>query len=112
MLTKDAILAAQDLPAEDVDVPEWGGAVRVRGMTAAERDGFETTCFDGKGKLIVPNFRAQLVARCVVDEAGARIFGDAEIDVLGGKSGAAVDRLFDVALRLSGMEKPETLKGN
>ena len=30
LLSKTAILAAQDLQTEDVEVPEWGGAVRVR----------------------------------------------------------------------------------
>ena len=30
LLSKTAILAAQHLQTEDVEVPEWGGAVRVR----------------------------------------------------------------------------------
>lgn len=30
ILTKQAILTAQDLKTEDVAVPEWGGEVRVR----------------------------------------------------------------------------------
>ena len=30
LLSRDAILQAQDLPHEDVEVPEWGGMVRVR----------------------------------------------------------------------------------
>ncbi len=30
LISKTAILAAQDLQTEDVEVPEWGGAVRVR----------------------------------------------------------------------------------
>ena len=29
LLTGAAILAANDLPHEDVEVPEWGGTVRV-----------------------------------------------------------------------------------
>ena len=36
MLTKEAILAADDLPREKVDVPEWGGEVYVRALTGAQ----------------------------------------------------------------------------
>jgi hypothetical protein len=34
LLSKTAILCANDLQTEDVDVPEWGGAVRVRSFIA------------------------------------------------------------------------------
>lgn len=32
-LTADAILAAPDVAEEDVEVPEWGGSVRVKGLS-------------------------------------------------------------------------------
>ena len=38
LLSKSAILCANDLQTEDVDVPEWGGTVRVRSFTGRERD--------------------------------------------------------------------------
>jgi hypothetical protein len=112
MLTKDAILAAEDRPTQDMEVPEWGGAVRLRGLSATDQDTFNAVCFDGKGKLLVANFRAQLVARCVVDDAGARIFTDAEVELVAGKSGAVLDRIFPVCLKLSGMQDLEGVKGN
>ncbi len=34
ILSKEAILSADDLPREIVSVPEWGGQVYVRTMTA------------------------------------------------------------------------------
>lgn len=36
-LTIEEILAAQDLQEETVDVPEWGGAVKVRSLTKAQQ---------------------------------------------------------------------------
>ncbi len=36
-LTIEQIAAAVDLPEEDVPVPEWGGTVRVRGLTKGEQ---------------------------------------------------------------------------
>lgn len=35
-LSPEAILAAQDIPETDVATPEWGGQVRVRGLTMGE----------------------------------------------------------------------------
>ena len=37
LLDRATILAADDLRHVDVDVPEWGGVVRVRSLTGAER---------------------------------------------------------------------------
>ena len=38
LLSKEQILAAEDLPHKDVPVPEWKGTVRVRALTGFERD--------------------------------------------------------------------------
>lgn len=102
-LTKDAILAADDLPAEDVEVPEWGGTVRVRGLTGTERDRFEFAMAAAKDRPDRVDVRAQVVGRCIVDENGERLFTDKELVKLGSKSGAALDRVFDVVRGLSGM---------
>ena len=40
-LSRDTILQREDIKTEDVEVPEWGGTVRVRGMSGVERDAFE-----------------------------------------------------------------------
>ena len=50
LLFKTAILAAQDLQTEDVEVPEWGGAVRVRSFTGRERDAFQASMVRGDGR--------------------------------------------------------------
>jgi len=105
-LTRDEILQVQDLPVEDVHVPEWGGWVRVRGLTAEERDRFEASILEGQGKharVKMENIRAKLVAMTVVDEEGNRLFTDEDVAALAKKSAAAVQRVFDVAMRLSGL---------
>lgn len=106
LLTKDAILAANDLITEDVDVPEWGGTVRVRAISGTERDTFEQTIVTRRGKNVqtnLANIRAKMVALCVVDEAGQRLFNDSDVAALGKKSAAALDRVFTVAQRLAGL---------
>jgi hypothetical protein len=117
ILGREAILAAPDIKTEQVAVPEWGGTVLVRGMTGAERDEYEATLVVGKGKnrdVNMRNARAKLVVRCLVDADGKRLFGDADVAALGKKSATALERVFDVARRLSGMsdEDLEELMGN
>lgn len=97
------IWEVDDLQREDVPVPEWGMLMTVRGMTAGERDSFETSLSDSKGKPVLENIRARLVSRCVVDENGKRLFSDDDVAKLAKKAGKAVDRLFSAAQRLSGM---------
>lgn len=106
LLTRDAILAAQDIQTEEVQVPEWRGSVMVRGMTGTERDAFEASVLTGKGRnrdVNLKNFRARLIVKSVVNGKGERMFTRADIDALGQKSAAAIARVFDVATRLSGM---------
>lgn len=117
LLTRDAILQAEDLPTEDIEVEEWGGAVRVRALTGAERDAFEQSIVEQRGKstrVNMRNIRAKLVALTVVDADGKRLFSDKDAELLGKKSAAALDRVFEVAQRLSGLspEDMEELSGN
>lgn len=106
-LTKQQILDASDLTAEVVAVPEWGGSVRVRGMTGTERDQFdqENHAISEKTGGSVPNFRARVCMYCIIDEVGVQMFNLTEIDRLGQKSGAGLDRVYEVGMRLSGLAR-------
>lgn len=103
LLSRDAILGAQDLKTEDVPVPEWGGTVRVRMMSGIERDAFSNSLLGSEGKTDLTNYRAKLVAASIVDESGAREFSESDVQALGGKSASALERVFVVADRLNTM---------
>ena len=106
LLTRDEILGASDIKTEDVHVPEWGGTVRVKGLTAAQRDRFENASISQRGRSVdlnLANIRARLAAMSIVDETGATIFTDADIRALGDKSAAALDRVFEACSRLNGI---------
>lgn len=110
MSLRDEILQSDDLPTEQHYVPEWGVTVYLRTMTGAQRDAFEaslyTTDKQGNRQASFENMRARLLARVMVDEGGERLFDhrkDSEIVALGGKSAAALDRLFDRAQKLNGI---------
>jgi hypothetical protein len=114
LLTLDDIVSINDVPHEDVIIPEWNnGTVRVQGMTVAERNAWEASNThrvrrrDGRESLemkpdAMSTFRQRLVARCLVDENGKRLFSDAQIHLLEKKSAAAIERIVTVASRLNG----------
>jgi len=106
ILNKKDILNADDVVKELVAVPEWGGDVYVRGMTGASRDKFEASIVQTRGKdqtLNMTNIRAKLASMTICDENGQRIFSDADIVELSNKSAVALQRVFVVAQRLSGI---------
>ena len=104
VLTRADILAAEDIDYEYLDVPEWGGTLRVRGMTGTERDRYDAESFiagQKQGGTPLDEFRVRRVAKCIVDDNGLRIFSDQDIAALGQKNGAVLDRIDDVIVRLS-----------
>lgn len=117
LLTRDQILEAVDLDFEVVEVPEWGGKVRVRALTGTERDAFESSLVASSGKVQkvdTQNIRAKLCSLTMVDSEGAQLFGMKDVAILGAKSAAALDRVYEVASRLSKISKEdvEELEGN
>lgn len=112
-LSRETIFGLDDRQYEDVTVPEWGGTVRVVGLTGIERDRMEASVVGNGKKMNLTNFRARLCALSIVDDQGERVFADADIGALGKKSAAALDRVFSVAQRLSGLsdEDVEDLAG-
>lgn len=106
ILTRDQILQVSDLDKRTVEVPEWKGEVILRTMTGTERDAWETSLFEIKGKsqkTNMKNMRAKLLAMCIVDEEDKKIFTDKDIQALGEKSSKALNRLYTVASELNGI---------
>lgn len=118
MLTKDQILNVKDYQIEEVEVPEWGGSVFVRGLTGAERDEYEASMVQFQGSKVksmeIRNIRARMAAYAICDADGNRVFSSSDVLALSKKSAAALDRIMTVAARLSGMtaEDQESLRKN
>ena len=117
MLSKEAILKSDDLPRQKVSVPQWGGDVFVRTLTGTERDAFEQSCINAKGKnqeMNLANIRARLCVLTICTEEGTRLFTAGDVDKLGKKSSAALDLIFSVAQSLNGLGSKdiEDLSGN
>jgi hypothetical protein len=118
-LGRDAILAAEDLPSDDVEVPQWGGKVRVRSMSGAQRLVYERSCeklrrkgaFDVDGSMKVI---ALLVIHTAIGGDGKPLFEEQDLKRLLDKNFDAVGIVFEKAALLNGMRKKdvEDLAGN
>lgn len=110
-LSKSQILKAQDrAKLEKVPVPEWGGDVYLRILSGTERDQFEDETYKVRGKTVElnrTNIRARLLAICLCDEKGARLFTDADAAALGEKASPVITRLFDLAQKINGLTKAD-----
>lgn len=92
----------QTVPIEPLELPELGDSVFIKGMTGTARDEFEKSCRDQKGRLR-GNIRARLVVLTAVDENGARIFSDDDIQMVGKFRVDVLQKMFNKAQELSGM---------
>jgi hypothetical protein len=102
MLTRDEILKADDLRRIDVEVPEWGGTIRLRVVTSKERHRFQTEIAKAKDG-VPPDFMEKFLVACAVDDAGKPLFSDEDIAALRGKSAVVLTKLFNKAAELNGM---------
>lgn len=111
MLSREEFLALRP-PVEAVDL-EGHGKVFVKGLQADERDDYEQSLLergpDGRSRVkrVQRNVRASLVVRCLCDENGERLFRDNEVEAIGHVDASVVDKLWDIARKLSGMDNEE-----
>jgi hypothetical protein len=108
------VLSPQDFlalrpPMEAIEL-EGHGKVWIRGLQADERDEYEQSLIergpDGRSRVKrhQRNVRASLVVRCLVNEQGERMFQDNEVEALGKVDASIIDKLWDKARKLSGMD--------
>jgi hypothetical protein len=115
ILDIDAIAAVDDIGSEVVPMPEWGGSVPLKALTAAERV--------AAGQRVLRELKAKgndyangrlafhIVAASMVDANGDRLADPmAAAEVLASKQYGPVNRLYEVAERLSGIGDTELEK--
>ena len=111
-------------PFEDVELPD-GRTMRIRGLTAGERDELEMTVAqrrqkrqqamkNGKQPPADIPFRGALVARTAIRDDGSLIFKPTDAGRVAAMPAQIISPLADAAIRLSGMraEDVEELEGN
>jgi hypothetical protein len=100
-LTREQILAARhDRKPQLFDVPEWGGSVYLRVLTAAD----QIALSDDVTPKDVP---LQVLVHAIVDEQGVRVFTDDDVDELAQEDFPVIMRVFAAAAKLNGLSTDE-----
>jgi len=101
---RDRIALADDIDSEMVDVEAWDVTVQVRGMTGQARAVFMATFATDDGGMDYEAMYPSLLISTVFDpETGQPAFTAADAGMLNSKSGSTLEKLAQVAMRLSGL---------
>lgn len=104
LLKFDDVLKKQDLPTTDVEVPEWGGSVRVRHWTLSERNEFQRRVNTDSDK---DGVGAWLVSILAVNEDGGVWCPADKVAELHKKNPKPVDALVNAILELNRVTKED-----
>lgn len=103
MSLKDVILSANDRKTEQVEVDEWGTTVGVRSLSGKERATIMKLTVDKKGNVDTEKLYSILLTNSLYDpETNEPIFSEEDADALLEKNASVLERLGQVAFRLSG----------
>jgi len=102
LTTADSILQAEDFAYDEVDCPEWGGTVRIRSLSGAQRVTLKKAVDAGRDDI-----DETLCVMAIVDQDGNRILHREQIAELSKKNTAVITRIAMKVLEISGMRDRE-----
>ena len=102
-MDKKAIFKKGAPKREQVKVPGFTKPFWVRGLSARQRIAMFGDLFEGGTIKDDKFFAGELIARCVVDADGVRVFEDSDVEQLGNMSEDFINPLFEKAQELNGL---------
>jgi hypothetical protein len=117
-IDRAALLKPLPVKKERVDLPEFGqdAFVMVHGMNAREKNAHDASMmnrkYNGLDPKKVKNQKERLVICCTRDENGEPILQPGDVDAVGNWPADVLNRVFDVASRLSGGSSDENAVKN
>ena len=105
MKLREKILNANDIKEEKLYVPEWGVDVLIKGLKGSQRaELLQNNISTKTGEMKLKTLYTELVITSTYDpETKEPIFEPSDRDTLAEKSGAALERIAQVAMKLSGL---------
>lgn len=112
MLNREALLNAPGPATTIIEVPEWGGQLRIKAFSGTERAEFAKICA-ADDKIMAEIFGKVLILGCV-EENGSPLLGAADVDTIMAKDGRVVQRVAEAIMEFNGLtdKAAETIKGN
>lgn len=96
-LTRESFFAVPAPKVQRIEVPELGGFVWIKQMSAGERDRFEVDHEASKKR----DLRARVTAASVCDEQGNLLFGPADVPQLSALPAAALEPIVNATIKLN-----------
>jgi hypothetical protein len=114
LLTREQILEAKDIQTKEIEVPEWGGKLRIKQLSAKEYNDIEMSQFNIKkmrakqlsqsGNVnidleevindnAIKNQKIMLIVKSCVDENMKPLFTEADIELLASKNVNVVEKV-------------------
>ena len=114
ILTRDEILEiGVSRKTQSLAVPEWGGEVLLREISAGEYDKLQVVtqhALDNKeGNTQI---RGLWVAAFLANEDGSRLFKDSEINKIAAMGAKAIDRIYEAGQLFNALDEAEDLEKN
>lgn len=88
----------------------FGESYRLQSLTEVERSEYEVAALDKDGKVQIKNLkktRQLLIAKCLIDDDGKRLFGDHETHFIGALDGAICGALYREAMKHCGYDSDD-----
>ena len=103
---KDKILKAEDIEFMVLEVKEWGVNIMVQGLDGAGRARVMSRAFDDDGNPDLESVYPDLLLASLRDpETRELIFAEEDREKLLSKSGKVIERLSQVAAKMSGLNQ-------
>ena len=99
-LTIEDIQKADDIKTQDVELPEWGGSVKVCGMSGRMRGNLENKIAANAPHSDV---KMMVVLDCTLNADGSKMFGSKDRGWLQEKAAGPIEKIFEAACKLSGI---------
>ena len=115
LLTRNQILEAKDIKTKDIEVPEWGGTIRIKQLSAKEynditmnmvnirkmaakqlssKKNSDENLEDAINEMAIKNQKILLIIKSIVDENMKPLFTEADMELLYQKNTNVIDKII------------------
>lgn len=113
ILTRDEILElGARRSVQRLTVPEWGGEVYVREITAGEYDRLQMMHYEATKGANQTLLRANWVVSFMSDSDGNRILTDRDVADVAKMGAKAIDRIYEAGQRFNALDEADELEKN
>ena len=114
ILSRDEIIeCGAKRETKSLAVPEWGGEVLLREISAGEYDKLQVITQQAlEYKADQTKIRANWVAAFLSNEDGSRMFKDSEVSKVSAMGAKAIDRIYEGGQLFNALDESEDLEKN